>query len=176
MTVAPKLLGSMTTRLFSSHLRRDLMREGYDVVAASGQVILARLDEWQPYIVLLDLAPPHVRSSIQTIRARSTAPLIELLSSEDTRTMIAALDAGVPDCVPKPFSLVGLDAHIRKVLCRDTGCRGETPEYKSSTLRIDLVFRRVYRGDRTVSLSRRQFQLLKPLLDADGRVLTHRRG
>jgi two-component system KDP operon response regulator KdpE len=41
-------------------------------------------------------------------------------------------------------------------------------------LQIDLVFRQIYRGGRTHSLSRRQFQLLKLLLDADGRVLTHR--
>jgi DNA-binding response OmpR family regulator len=83
--------------------------------------------------------------------------------------MIAALDAGVHDCVRKPFSLVELGAQIRKVLRRDMWCRGETPEYKSSTIRIDLVFRRVYRGDRTVSLSRRPFQLLKLPLDANGR-------
>ena len=93
------------------YLRRGLMREGYDVVAASGQGMLARLDEWQPDIVLLDFAPPHVRSQIQAIKARSAAPLIGLLSSEDTQTMIAALDAGVDDCVPKPFSLEELDAH-----------------------------------------------------------------
>ena len=156
------------------YLRRGLMREGYDVAIASGEGMLARLDEWQPDIVLLDLAPLHVRSQIQAIRARSAVPLIGLLSNEDTQTMIAALDAGVHDCVPKPFSLEELDAHIRKVLRRDMWRRGETPEFKSSTLRIDLVFRRIYRGDRTVSLSRRQFQLLKLLLDADGRVLTHR--
>jgi two-component system KDP operon response regulator KdpE len=174
MTTRRKLLVMDDDPAIFRHLRRDLMREGYDVVAASGQGIIARLDEWQPDIVLLDLAPPRVRLQIQTIRARSAAPLIELLSSEDTRTMIAALDAGVHDCVRKPFSLVELDAHIRKVLRRDMWYRGETPEYKSSTLRIDLVFRRVYRGVRTVSLSRRQFQLLKLLLDANGRVLTHR--
>jgi two-component system, OmpR family, KDP operon response regulator KdpE len=156
------------------YLRRGLMREGYDVAIASGEGMLARLDEWQPDIVLLDLAPLHVRSQIQAIRARSAVPLIGLLSNEDTQTMIAALDAGVHDCVPKPFSLEELDAHIRKVLRRDMWSRGETPEFKSPTVRIDSVSRRVYRDDRTVALSRRQFQLLKLLLDADGRVLTHR--
>jgi two-component system, OmpR family, KDP operon response regulator KdpE len=174
MTQRRKLLVIDDDPAIFRYLRRGLMREGYDVVAASGQGMLARLDEWQPDIVLLDFAPPHVRSQIQAIKARSAAPLIGLLSSEDTQTMIAALEAGVDDCVPKPFSLEELDAHIRKVLRRDMWCRGETPEFKSSTLRIDLVFRRVYRGDRTVALSRRQFQLLKLLLDADGRVLTYR--
>ena len=174
MTQRRKLLVIDEDPAIFRYLRRGLIREGYDVVAASGQGIIAKLDEWQPDIVLLDLAPPHVRSQIQAIRVRSAAPLIGLLPSEDTQTMIAALDAGVHDCVPKPFSLEELDAHIRKVLRRDMWCRGETPEFKSSTLRIDLVFRRIYRGDRTVALSRRQFQLLKRLLDADGRVLTHR--
>jgi two-component system KDP operon response regulator KdpE len=100
--------------------------------------------------------------------------LIGLLPSEDTQAVIAALDAGVDDCVAKPFSLNELVAHIRKVLRRDIWRRGETPCFSSPSLQIDLVFRRIQRSGRTHSLSGRQFQLLKLLLDADGRVLTHR--
>jgi two-component system, OmpR family, KDP operon response regulator KdpE len=156
------------------YLRRGLKREDYDVASAPRHGMLARMDEWQPDVILLDLALPHDRSQIQAIKARSPAPLIGLLPHEDTQAMIAALDAGVHDCVPKPFSLEELAAHIYKVLRRDMWCRGEISEFKSPTLRIDLVLRRVYRDDRTVALSRRQFQLLKLLLDADGRVLTYR--
>jgi two-component system KDP operon response regulator KdpE len=53
-------------------------------------------------------------------------------------------------------------------------CRGEAPYVDSPTLRIDLVVGRIHRCGRTLALSRRQFRLLKILLDADGRVLTHR--
>jgi two-component system KDP operon response regulator KdpE len=174
MTQRRKLLVIDDDPAIFRYLRRGLKHEDYDVAAAPRHGMLARMDEWQPDVVLLDLALPHDRSQIQAIKARSPAPLIGLLPREDTQAMIAALDAGVHDCVPKPFSLEELAAHIRKVLRRDMWSRGETPEFKSPTVRIDSVFRRVYRDDRTVALSQRQFQLLKLLLDADGRVLTYR--
>jgi two-component system, OmpR family, KDP operon response regulator KdpE len=60
------------------------------------------------------------------------------------------------------------------VLRRDIWRRGEADRFDSGMLRIDLVFRRIYRRGRMLTLSRRQFQLLKLLLDAEGRVLTHR--
>ncbi len=103
-----------------------------------------------------------------------SAPVIGLLPTKDMQAIVAGLDAGVDDCVAKPFSLNELVAHIHKVLRRDIWRRGETPYFSSPSLRIDLVLRRIYRSGRTLSLSRRQFQLLKLLLDADGKVLAHR--
>jgi two-component system KDP operon response regulator KdpE len=156
------------------YLRRGLAREGYQVAAAPNQDMLARIGEWQPDLVLLELAPTHARSQIQAIKLRSRAPVIGLLPTKDMQAIVAGLDAGVDDCVAKPFSLNELVAHIHKVLRRDIWRRGETPYFSSPSLRIDLVLRRIYRSGRTLSLSRRQFQLLKLLLDADGKVLAHR--
>ena len=56
----------------------------------------------------------------------------------------------------------------------DVWRRGGTPYLNLPSLQIDLVFRRIYCGGCSHLLSGRQFQLLKLLLDADGRVLTHR--
>jgi two-component system KDP operon response regulator KdpE len=174
MTQRRKLLVIDDDPAIFRYLRRGLARKGYDVAAAQVENMLARIDEWPPDAVLLDLAPPHASSLVQRFKARSSAPLIGLLPSEDTQGIIAALDAGVDDCIAKPFGLDELAAHIRKVLRRDIWRRGETPCFNSPSLQIDLVFRRIFRGGRAHTLSRRQFQLLKLLLDADGRVLTHR--
>ena len=156
------------------YLRRGLTHQGYDVAETQRGSMLARIDEWQPDAVLLDLAPLHARSGIQIIRARSSVPLIGLTPSEDPQIIIAALDAGVDVCVAKPFSLEELAAHIRTALRRSVWRRGGTPYLNLPSLQIDLVFRRIYCGGCSHSLSGRQFQLLKLLLDADGRVLTHR--
>jgi two-component system, OmpR family, KDP operon response regulator KdpE len=174
MTQRRKLLVIDKDPAIFRYLRRGLARKGYDVAAAQVENMLARIHEWPPDAVLLDFAPPHAGSRVQAIRARSPAPLIGLMPSEDPQAIIAALDAGVDDCVAKPFGLDELAAHIRKVLRRHTWRRGETPCFSSPSLQIDLVFRCIHRSGRTHSLSRRQFQLLKLLLDADGRVLTHR--
>jgi two-component system KDP operon response regulator KdpE len=156
------------------YLRRGLAREGYQVAASRRQDMSARIGEWQPDVVLLDLAPTHARSQIQAIKLRSHAPIIGLLPAKDSQATISALDAGADDCIAKPFSLEGLAAHISKVLRHDMMRRGEIPGFHSPTLRIDLVLRRIYRGGRSLALTPRQSQLLKLLLDADGRVLAHR--
>jgi two-component system KDP operon response regulator KdpE len=174
MTQRRKLLVIDDDPAIFRYLRRGLGRKGYDVAAIPVESMLARIDEWQPDAVLLDLAPPLARSHIEAIKTRARAPLIGLLPSEDAQAIIAALDAGADDCVAKPFGLDELAAHIRKVLRRDIWCRGETPAFSSPPLEIDLVLRRISRSGRTHSLPRRQFQLLKLLLDADGKVLTHR--
>ncbi len=125
-------------------------------------------------LVLLELAPPHARSQIQAIKVTVTRAGNRPSADQGYAGYVAGLDAGVDDCVAKPFSLNELVAHIHKVLRRDIWRRGETPYFSSPSLRIDLVLRRIYRSGRTLSLSRRQFQLLKLLLDADGKVLAHR--
>jgi two-component system KDP operon response regulator KdpE len=174
MTQRRKLLVIDDDPAIFRYLRRGLARKGYNVAVAQVENVLARIDEWPPDAVLLDFAPPHARSQVQAIKARSPAPLIGLMPSEDPQAIITALDAGVDDCVAKPFGLDELAAHIRKVLRRDIWRRGETPCFSSPSLQIDLVFGRIHRSGRTHSLSRRQFQLLKLLLNADGRVRTHR--
>ena len=131
MTQRRKLLVIDDDPAIFRYLRRGLARKGYDVAAAPVENMLARIDEWQPDAVLLDLAPPHARSQVQAIKARSPAPLIGLMPSEDTQAIIAALDAGVDDCVAKPFGLDELAAHIRKVLRRDIWRRGEAPCFSS---------------------------------------------
>jgi two-component system, OmpR family, KDP operon response regulator KdpE len=174
MTQRRKLLVIDDDRAIFRYIRRGLGRDGYDVAAASGRDILARIDEWQPDVVLLGLIPTLANPQIRAIKLRSPAPLIGLLPNGDAEATIAALDAGADDCIAKPFGLEELAAHIRKVLRGDMWRRGETPSFNSPTLRIDLVLRRIYRCGRTFALSRRQFQLLKLLLAADGRVLAHR--
>jgi two-component system KDP operon response regulator KdpE len=174
MTQRRKLLLVDEDLAIHRYLRRGLTREGYDIAAAPADRILARIDEVQPDVVLLDLTPSHAMSQIHAIKSRSPTPLIGLLPNEDTQAMIAALDADADDCIAKPFGIAALAACIRKVLRNDMLGRGKTPGFSSPTLRIDLVARRIYRGGRTLALSRRQLQVLQLLLDADGRVLTHR--
>jgi two-component system, OmpR family, KDP operon response regulator KdpE len=172
MTLRRKLLVIDDDPAIFRYLRRNLGREGYDVRAAPRQDILARMDGWQPDVVLLDIASADSKSQILAIKARSPAPLIGLME-ENHEAIIDALDAGVDDCVTKPFSLTELGAHIRKALRRDMWCRGKTPSFESPALRIDLVLRRIYRCGRWLALSPQQFQLLQLLLDADGGVLAY---
>jgi two-component system KDP operon response regulator KdpE len=146
MTQRRKLLVIDDDPAIFRYLRRGLGRKGYDVAAIPVESMLARIDEWQPDAVLLDLAPPLARSHIEAIKTRARAPLIGLLPSEDAQAIIAALDAGADDCVAKPFGLDELAAHIRKVLRRDIWCRGETPAFSSPPLEIDLVLRRISRS------------------------------
>ena len=62
MTQRRKLLVIDDDPAIFRYLRRGLAREGYDVEAATAENMLARIDEWQPDVVLLDLAPAARRA------------------------------------------------------------------------------------------------------------------
>jgi DNA-binding response OmpR family regulator len=85
---------------------------------------------------------------------------------------VAGLELGADDYVVKPFSVAEVVARIRAVLRRvrpDTAAGGEVT---IGELRIDVPARRVWRGEREVELTRREFDLLARLVQDAGRVVT----
>ena len=80
------------------------------------------------------------------------------------------LDLGADDYLVKPFALPELLARIRALLRR--GRPSDVLRLKAADLELDLVARRVVRGDRPIELTGREFDLLEYLLRHQGHLVS----
>jgi two-component system KDP operon response regulator KdpE len=127
-------------------------------------------------LILIDLALPGF-SGVELcawIRARSDVPIIVLsvLSKEDLK--VAALEAGADEYVSKPFGNRELLASIRALL-RRTYDLGRNPDAKIQVgkILVDLEAHRVFVGERELSLTRTEYELLAELAEHMDGIVTH---
>ncbi len=97
-------------------------------------------------------------------------PVIMLSSKTDAIEKAEALDAGADDYMQKPFSHIELLARIRALLRRDTNQKCSSVDIRN--LKIDFVLREVFVDNRTIELSRKEFELLELLVKNSNIVLT----
>ena len=153
-------------RKLAQVLSSALQAEHYDVVvAATGEDGFYRANAEQFDLVVLDLMLPG-RSGLeilQTLRQRHVeTPVLILTARDGVEDRVLGLDLGADDYLVKPFALPELLARIRALLRR--GRPSEVFRLKAADLEVDLVARRVVRGDRSIELTGREFDLLEYLL------------
>jgi CheY-like chemotaxis protein len=155
---APLILVVEDEAPMRKYLRAALGDRGYRVVdAPTGADGLAHASLHNPSIVLLDLVLPDLEGLEVTRRLRDwmTAPIIVVSARTREEDKIAALDAGANDYVTKPFATGELLARIR-VWLRHGAMLGPSLEatvLEAGELRVDLVRRLVFAGDREVHLT-----------------------
>jgi DNA-binding response OmpR family regulator len=156
-----------------------LRQEGYVVeLAATGAEALAvARAQPAPDTVLLDVALPDL-SGVEVarrLRAGSNVPIIMLTARRNDIDKITGLDAGADDYVTKPFSHGELLARIRAQLRRSPMAASPAEVahgvYTVGALRIDTGMRRITRNDRVIEVSAREFDILRLLAEAAGRVV-----
>jgi len=160
-----KLAGVLSAALHGEH---------YDVVvAATGEDGFYRANAEQFDLVLLDLMLPG-RSGLeilQTLRQRHVdTPVLILTARDGVGDRVLGLDLGADDYLVKPFALPELLARIRALLRR--GRPSEVFRLKAADLELDLVARRASRGDRSLDLTVREFELLEYLLRHQGHLVS----
>lgn len=159
-------------------LRTALSTQGYAIrIAANGVEGLEALAEWQPHIVITDLAMPQMDGVelCREIRAVSQVPIIVLSVRSQDRQKIEALDAGADDFVTKPFSIQELQARVRAHLRRQTAAEPEVAQVLDlGDFHIDVPQHRVIVRGEDIHLTPKQFDLLLHFAQHPGQVLTHR--
>jgi DNA-binding response OmpR family regulator len=155
-------------------LERGLAAAGHQVLtAASGEDgALLAVDE-SVDLVLLDIGLPELSGHDVLARVRQRRPglpVLMLTARDDLETKVRALDAGADDYLTKPFAFEELLARIRALTRRADQATASTIEV--GEVRLDLLARRAWRGDRPVELSNREFSLLEYLLRHPGQVLS----
>jgi DNA-binding response OmpR family regulator len=153
----------------------ELSSEGYQIsVAHDGMSALTLARESMPDIILLDWMLPGMTGVEVCRRLRSTGnkvPVIFLTARDDIGDRVMGLDAGADDYVVKPFSIEELLARVRAHL-RRTKEEKDSDLLQFEDLSLNRRTREVLRGDRTIDLTVKEFDLLEYLLSHPRQVFT----
>lgn len=154
-------------------LELELNYEGYQVEkAADGRAGLERARSGEFDLVLLDVMLPQLSGMevLRRLRKDSRLPVILLTARDSVMDKVSGLDAGADDYVTKPFAIEELLARIRSALRGRSGREGQA--LTAGEVAMDVERRRVTVGGREVELTKKEFDLLRALLENKGRVLT----
>jgi two-component system response regulator RegX3 len=163
---------------FVDALSVGLDREGFDVeVARDGQQAVTLFGKGAYDLVLLDLMLPKMSGLdvCRVIRANSEVPIIIVSAKGEEVDMVLMLEIGADDYVTKPYRLRELVARIRAVLRRRESHEGamvSDEEIVAGPIRMDIDARRCYVNGEEIKLRKKEFALLRLLLENPGRVLT----
>ena len=157
-------------------LQEEFSQQGLECHGANcGSDALMKLRQDSFDLVVLDWTLPDFEGIEICRRLRSsgdTTPVLMLTAHDDVDERVLALDLGVDDYLTKPFELKELHARVRARLRRGMIASSERIKNTLSLgdLRIDLIERQVQRGERQLSLSQREFDLLAYLVKHNGEV------
>lgn len=153
----------------------ELNYEGYQVsIAYDGLTALTAARELHLDLVILDWMLPGVSGLEICRRLRSIAdkvPIILLTVKDEVSDRIAGLDAGADDYLVKPFSVDELLARVRNHLRRNHQLdTADILEFED--LSLNRRTREVYRDQRLIELTAKEFDLLEYLLAHPREVIT----
>jgi DNA-binding response OmpR family regulator len=154
-------------------LESELSDAGFEVRSAhDGPAGLVLIREWEPHVILLDIMMPKIDgiSILPRYRSVTQAPILIVSAKGGTEDRVRGLRCGADQYIPKPFEIPELLARVRSALRRPVLDKPERITYADLT--VDLRARSVQRGNRTIELRRREFELLVTLAREPRRVFT----
>ena len=153
-------------------VRYNLEKDGYDAIsAADGQTGLEIAQRHKLDLIVLDLMMPGMDGLEVCRRLRaegSGVPVLVLTARADEVDTVVGLDAGADDYVTKPFRLAELLARARALLRRG----GIEVTQGVHGVRIDTESHRAWVEERELTLTAKEFDLLRVLLRENGKVVT----
>lgn len=163
-----KVLVVEDERKIAAFLQRSLEEDGHSIdLAVSGETAETLVTENNYDLVILDVMLPG-RNGIDTARQMRTdgfsGGLLMLTALSGTRDRIAGLDAGADDYLAKPFEIDELRARIRALMRRSSRGQSVSSILRYQDLEMNLLSRRVRRGEQRISLTQKEFALLEYLL------------
>ncbi|MFN3395187.1 MAG: response regulator [Thermodesulfovibrionales bacterium] len=160
-------------RNVAAFIKKGLEEEFYSVdIAEDGSegLLMALSNDYD--LIILDIMLPGMNGVevCKKIREKDRrVPILMLTAVDSVESKVQGLESGADDYLTKPFAFSELLARIKALLRRvpDT-----INELTIDDLRMELLSRRVYRGDREITLTPKEFSLLEYLLRNKGRVLS----
>lgn len=155
-------------------LKVALTKQGFTVNhVASGQHGLETVKTAAPDMVVLDLGLPDMDGLqvLQRLRKlQAHMPILILTARDQVEDKVKGLESGADDYLPKPFDMAELTARLRVIERRLTGVSDSRITVGRVTLHPQHHL--VKLGEENLELSRREFMLLKTLMENAGKVQT----
>ncbi len=180
MTVSiqrPNILLVEDERAITEPLAEALEREGFaPALAGSASEAIEKAKASAPDLVLLDIGLPDGSGLdvCRELRRQSDVPIIMLTARGSEADRVAGLELGADDYIVKPFSAREVMARVRAVLRRTSSGPGadNAERIEIGDLSLDTAKHEVRLEDRPLELSRKEFELLRVLMERAGSVIT----
>lgn len=156
-------------------LQAYLEKEGYQVITVTdGRVALVAYDREKPDFIILDLNLPGMDGLdvCREIRKDSNIPILMLTARVEEFDKLIGLEIGADDYVVKPFSPREVVARVRTILKRIKPENQKIELIQAGPLTIDLAQHTVNLGDKSIDLTRTEFQILVTLASSPKRVFS----
>ncbi len=171
-----KILVVEDERKIASFIKRGLVEAEYEVdVASNGTDALKMVQEEEKgyTLILLDLMLPDMDGFDICAKIRADGeqtPILILTARNSTEDKIKGLNIGADDYLTKPFAIGELVARIKALLRR--GPSAVDGILKIGNLTLNTKTYEVYRGDKSIELSQKEFAILEYMMRNEGIVLT----
>lgn len=157
----------------AAFIKKGLAEEYYTVdTAEDGNLGLSMAINNVYDLIILDIMLPEIDGLklCRTLREKGIkTPILMLTALDSVDNKVIGLESGADDYLAKPFAFSELLARIKALLRRKSDL---TSEFSIDNLRMDLLSRRVFRGENEITLSPKEFSILEYLLRNKGRVLS----
>ena len=155
-------------------IKRGLMEEGYAVDTAYDGEDGESLAETVPYdLIVLDIMLPK-KDGIEVCRKLRlkgvNAPILMLTAKDTVEDKVKGLDAGADDYLIKPFAFGELLARVRALLRREGFSK--SPSLQVGDLVMDILTREVWRGQRRIELTNKEYVILEYFMRHPNMVIT----
>lgn len=155
-------------------LQKALRKQGYSVNHVStGEAALRVVELDTPDLVVLDIGLPDI-SGFQVLerlrQKNSTLPVLVLTARDQLADKVSGLDSGADDYLVKPFDMTELLARLRVLERRLSQIRSS--EIQIGAVCLDISSQRITLAGEDVELSRKEYMLLKSLMENSGRIQT----
>jgi two-component system, OmpR family, copper resistance phosphate regulon response regulator CusR len=160
----------------ADYLHKGLSENGYVVDVARDGIEGRHLATQGEYdLLLLDLMLPGIDGFgvLKAVRAQGNTPVLMLTARDKVEDRVRGLQEGADDYLVKPFAFSELLARVGALLRRGAGGTAQSvTELRMADLQVDLVSRKVYRADKRLDLTAKEFSLLSLLLRRGGQILS----
>ncbi len=169
-----KILVVEDEKKVASFIKRGLEEEKYEVVTIhDGEEGLSTATEKSFDLIILDVMLPKMDgvTIMKELRSRKVlTPVLMLTAKGEVEDIVAGLDSGSDDYLTKPFAFAELLARVRALLRRSELDRGA--EIRFADLRLDPVTHKVWRAEKEIDLTAKEYALLEYLVRNPNQVLT----
>ncbi len=173
---SPRVLVVEDDDAIAQVLQRSLRMEGYEVkIAGDGGVALELARGFLPDLVILDLGLPGLDGIdvAKALRETDDVPILILTARDAVESRVQGLDSGADDYLVKPFERQELLARLRALLRRRPP-RGQAA-LTVGDLKLNPDTHEVWRGQRSMDLTQREFELLEYLMRNERIVVSRQR-